>query len=89
MASDEESEESEFLSALNASLDVQVKEKLFTVFFAYTTSKFRQKLIFSQAEHLIANNKHRSTAILCITVKLAISNSQGKRKAVRNSRGSK
>ena len=29
MASDEESEESEFLSALNASLDVQVKEKLF------------------------------------------------------------
>ena len=46
---------------------------------------FAKKLIFSRAEHLIAynhctqelitaNNKHRSTAILCITVKLASEN---------------
>ena len=68
MASDEDSEESDFFSALNASLDVQVKEKLFLLY----NVLILQKIIFSRAEHLIAynyctqelitaNNKHRST----------------------------
>ena len=46
MASDEDSEESEFLSALNASIDVQAKEKLFR----------KKNSFFSRAEHLIAYN---------------------------------